>query len=116
VGDTLVAPKAHREEVTGDFSLEEYLRLQTLVYRVGEAIRATVATERLYVMSYGSRQGISHVHWHLVPLPPGVPFERQQSFATNPRNGVLEIPEEDLAEMAGRIRQAMQNPPNEKNT
>jgi diadenosine tetraphosphate (Ap4A) HIT family hydrolase len=35
LGHTLVAP---REQVTGDFTIEEYLALQRLVYRVGEAI------------------------------------------------------------------------------
>jgi len=36
----LVAPRAHREEATGDFALEEYLELQAIVHRIGEAIRA----------------------------------------------------------------------------
>jgi hypothetical protein len=35
LGHTLVAPRAHREKVTGDFSVKEYLDLQRLVYRVG---------------------------------------------------------------------------------
>lgn len=39
VGASLVAPKAHLEQLTGDFPEEEYLALQRLVYRVGEALR-----------------------------------------------------------------------------
>ena len=35
-GYTLVAPKEHREQVTGDFTMEEYLDLQQLLYRVTE--------------------------------------------------------------------------------
>ena len=31
-GYTLVAPKEHREQVTADFSMEEYLELQKLLY------------------------------------------------------------------------------------
>ena len=31
-GYTLVAPKEHREQVTADFALEEYLELQKLLY------------------------------------------------------------------------------------
>src|SRR5918998_5826910 len=38
-GYTLVAPKEHREQVTGDFTIEEYIDLQRLVYRVSEAAR-----------------------------------------------------------------------------
>jgi hypothetical protein len=41
-GYTLVAPKEHREQVTGDFTMEEYIRLQKLIYRVTEAVRQEV--------------------------------------------------------------------------
>ena len=34
LGTTLVAPRAHREQVTADFRIEEYLALQRLVYLV----------------------------------------------------------------------------------
>ncbi len=33
-GWTLVAPRAHRTQVTGDFSIDEYLQLQRIVYLV----------------------------------------------------------------------------------
>jgi hypothetical protein len=55
LGHTLIAPRAHREQVTTDFKIEEYLALQHLVYRVGEAIRQELSTERLYIMSVGSQ-------------------------------------------------------------
>jgi diadenosine tetraphosphate (Ap4A) HIT family hydrolase len=61
-GHTLVAPREHREQVTGDFNRAEYLRLQALVYRVGEAVRQAVPSERVYLLSLGSQQGNSHVH------------------------------------------------------
>jgi diadenosine tetraphosphate (Ap4A) HIT family hydrolase len=69
-GYTLVCPKEHREQATGDFAMEEYLDLQRVVYRVAEAVRAEVGAERMYMMTLGSKQGNSHVHWHVVPLPP----------------------------------------------
>ena len=75
---TLVAPKEHREQVTGDFTMEEYLYLQQLVYGVSEAAREEVGAERMYIYSFGSNQGNSHAHWHVVPLPAGVPYEGQQ--------------------------------------
>jgi HIT domain len=56
-GYALVAPKQHRESVTADFAVDEYLALQEVVYRVGEAVRRTVPTERLYILSLGSREG-----------------------------------------------------------
>jgi diadenosine tetraphosphate (Ap4A) HIT family hydrolase len=80
-GYALVCPKEHREQATGDFSMEEYLGLQRLVYGVAEAVREEVGAERMYVFSLGSNQGNAHVHWHVVPLPPGVPYERQQFAA-----------------------------------
>ncbi len=107
VGYTLVAPRAHREQVTGDFSPAEYLALQSLIYRVSEAVRQVVETERVYLLSLGSQQGNSHVHWHIAPLPPGVPFRQQQLEALKVTDQVLDLPEKAMASMAARIRAAM---------
>ena len=73
LGHTPVAPRAHREQVTGDFRMQEYLDLQRLVYQVGEALRRELPTERLYIMSLGSQSGNRHVHWHLAPSRPESP-------------------------------------------
>jgi len=102
-GYTLVAPKQHREQVTGDFTLEEYLGLQRLVYRITEAVREEVGAERMYIFIFGSNEGNSHVHWHVVPLPPGVPYEQQQGMWTSWSRGVLRIPREEMASLAARI-------------
>jgi diadenosine tetraphosphate (Ap4A) HIT family hydrolase len=105
-GYVLVAPREHREHVVADFDLEEYLALQEVVHRLGNAVGRAVPTERLYVLSLGSRQGNPHVHWHLAPLPPGVPFERQQLAALDSDLG-LDFESDELAELAGRIRAAL---------
>lgn len=102
-GYTLVAPKEHREQVTGDFSVDEYLGLQRVVYRVSEAVRMEVGAERMYVYSLGSNQGIAHAHWHVVPLPPGVSYEEQQSAWASWKQGVLKIPHNEMATLAERI-------------
>ncbi|MGI8516661.1 MAG: HIT family protein [Acidimicrobiia bacterium] len=102
VGHSLVAPQAHLEQVTGDLSEEEYLALQRVVYRVGEALRRLLPTERLYIVSLGSQQGNRHVHWHVAPLPPGIPFEEQQYRALD-RPVYLAIPEEDMKELASKL-------------
>lgn len=106
-GYTLVAPKAHREQVTGDFLADEYLGLQRVIYGVAEALRRVIPTERMYILSLGSQQGNRHVHWHIAPLPPGVPYEEQQMEALKLSRGMLELPDEEMATLAGRIRQAM---------
>jgi diadenosine tetraphosphate (Ap4A) HIT family hydrolase len=106
-GYLLVAPKAHREQVTGDFSLEEYLALQRVIYRVAEALRQEVPTERMYVLSLGSQQGNRHVHWHVAPLPPDVPFEEQQLAALDIEKGVLDIPAEEMAGLAARLHRRL---------
>jgi diadenosine tetraphosphate (Ap4A) HIT family hydrolase len=108
LGYTLVAPKAHREHVTGDFTSDEYLALQAVVHRVGEAVRRAVPTERLYVLSLGSHEGNTHVHWHLVPLPPGIPYEHQQLEALRLKRGVLDLAEAELTALAERIRGELQ--------
>lgn len=103
-GYALVAPRAHREQVISDFTLNEYQILQRYVYLVGEAIKRVVPTERLYILSLGSQQGNRHVHWHLAPLPPGVPFEQQQLEALSIRDGMIAVPHEDMAAMAEQLR------------
>ena len=104
-GYVLVATREHREQVTGDFSTAEYLRLQAVVHRVGEAVRRSVPTERLYILSLGSQQGNRHVHWHIAPLPPDVPFAQQQLAALD-TNLRLELSHHEAEELANLIRRA----------
>jgi diadenosine tetraphosphate (Ap4A) HIT family hydrolase len=105
-GYVLVAPKEHREHVTGDFDREQYLALQSVVHRVGEAVRRVVPTERLYILSLGSQDGNRHVHWHVAPLPPGIPFEQQQLAALG-STVCLDLTEEEMAHLAARLRTAI---------
>jgi len=109
-GYALVAPVAHLEHVTGDFTLDEYLGLQAAVYRVAEAVRRTVPAERLYILSLGSQQGNRHVHWHIAPLPPGVPLERQQLEALRAEDGILDLSDTEMRELARRIRENLDDP------
>jgi len=125
-GYVLVAPVEHREQVTGDFSMDEYQELQQVVYSVSEALRQELPTERVYILSLGSQQGNRHVHWHIAPLPPGVPYDEQQYAALNPfvitsdmtddngkqtltmeNRGYLKIPEDNLRHLAERIGRRM---------
>jgi diadenosine tetraphosphate (Ap4A) HIT family hydrolase len=106
-GYVLVAPVEHREQVTGDFSLEDYLRLQCEVYAVAEAVRRSVPTERVYILSLGSQKGNAHVHWHIAPLPPGVPFKEQQLEALRAEAGILALSEEEMQTLAAQIRQKL---------
>jgi diadenosine tetraphosphate (Ap4A) HIT family hydrolase len=107
-GQILIAPKEHREQVTGDFSFDEYLALQAVVYRVAEALRVEVPAERVYILSLGSQQGNRHVHWHIAPLPPGVPYEEQQLEALRMEKGVLKLSEEEKAALASRLGHRLQ--------
>ncbi|MFL7811157.1 MAG: HIT family protein [Anaerolineae bacterium] len=100
-GWILVAPRAHREQVTGDFTIDEYLALQKRLYGVSEAVRQELGAERIYLLALGSNQGNAHVHWHIIPLPPGVPYREQQLAVF--RQGILRIPEEERGALAARI-------------
>jgi len=108
-GYTLVAPKEHKEQVAGDFTVEEYLGLQRVVHRVAEAVRVEAQAERVYLLSLGSNQGNAHVHWHVVPLPPDAPYAEQQFAAVMLETaGELKIPDEVKAALAARIGQRME--------
>ena len=107
-GYALVCPKAHVEQVTGDLSQADYLRLQALVHSISEALRASLEVERVYILSLGSQQANRHVHWHVAPLPPGVPLEAQQFAALDAeRAGYLAMDDAEMAELAGRIAGAI---------
>lgn len=103
-GYTLVCPRRHVERVVDDLSEADYMRLQHWIYRVGRAIELTVPTERLYVLSLGSQQGNRHVHWHVAPLPPGVPYPEQQLRAVDLGRGILDIAQAEMSRLAGQIR------------
>jgi diadenosine tetraphosphate (Ap4A) HIT family hydrolase len=101
LGYTLVAPKAHREDLFSSFTPSEYLDLQAVVRRVGLAVQEVMDAERMYILSLGSNQGNAHVHFHIVPLPRGVPYEEQQLAIY--RQGVLRFPEADRVALAQQI-------------
>lgn len=104
-GHVLVAPVAHREQVSGDFTLQQYLALQRVVHAVAEAVRLALKPERIYVLSLGSQQANAHVHWHVVPCPPGVPFEEQQlALLDKEKRGILTLEPEEADALVERLR------------
>jgi hypothetical protein len=54
--------------------------------------------------SLGSQQGNAHLHWHVAPLPPGVPYDRQQYYALMTENGVLDVDDSSQGDLARAIR------------
>ena len=109
-GYSLVAPTDHREHVVADFTRDEYEEIQLVIHRLGRALMSVVPTERLYVLSLGSQQGNSHVHWHVVPLPPGVAYEEQQFAALMlERTGYLDTSDEEMRTLAAEVGAAMRS-------
>lgn len=106
-GYLLVAPKKHLVDVTGSFSEDEYLEIQQLIYRASEAVRAELGPERIYILSLGSVEANAHVHWHIAPLPHGVPLENQQYHALMHENGVVEAAEDEENKYAMQIRRRL---------
>lgn len=108
LGHTLVSPKRHIEDIVDDLDPEGYLAIQALVHRVARALKRVVPTERMYVMSLGSAQGNAHIHWHVAPLPPGVPYRRQQYHALMSETaGILDMSKADTRRLGERIRAAL---------
>jgi diadenosine tetraphosphate (Ap4A) HIT family hydrolase len=107
LGHCLVAPKRHVEDWVHELSEEQFTRFQIVVQRIGKAVAAALPTERMYSLSLGSREGNAHLHWHLAPLPPGVPYEEQQFHALMAENGVLDLPPGSHAEVGARIRREL---------
>jgi diadenosine tetraphosphate (Ap4A) HIT family hydrolase len=110
-GYTLVTPKRHVEDWTTELADEEFVSLQRLVLRVARAVRDTVPTERMYSLNLGSQQGNAHVHWHVAPLPPGIPYEKQQFAALMAENGVLPVTDAEQDALARAIGAALTSAP-----
>jgi diadenosine tetraphosphate (Ap4A) HIT family hydrolase len=104
LGYCLVAPTRHVEDWVRELDDAEFLALQQVVRRVARAVAAVVPTERMYCLSLGSQQGNAHLHWHIAPLPPGVPYDRQQYYALMMENGVLDVDDSTQASLAQAIR------------
>jgi len=102
-GYALICPKTHVEDLAEDISSAAYLALQARVHKLARALKQVFDAERIYVLSLGSQQGNSHLHFHVAPLPKGVPYEQQQHHALMAEHGVLGIAEEEMAAMAREI-------------
>ena len=105
-GYALVCPKPHCEDLAEELSRDQYLRLQAKVHRLALAIKRVFDAERIYVLSLGSQQGNRHLHFHVAPLPKGVPYEQQQYQALMAEDGVMQFPEAEMAAMALEIGEA----------
>jgi diadenosine tetraphosphate (Ap4A) HIT family hydrolase len=106
-GYVLVCPRQHVEHVVRDLGLDAYLRLQAVVYLLARAAESVVAPERTYLLSLGSQQGNAHLHWHIAPLPVGVPYRQQQYYALMQENGVIPWSREQEAALAAELRAAL---------
>ena len=103
LGYCIVASKRHVEDWVHDLDDAEFLALQHVVRRVARAVAAVVPTERMYSLSLGSQQGNAHLHWHVAPLPPGVPYDQQQYYALMQENGILDVDDSTQATLAEAI-------------
>lgn len=104
LGHTLVAPKRHVERFEVDLDVDAHLALQRVVHRVARALTEVVPTERMYVLSLGSQQGNAHLHWHVAPLPPGVPYDEQQFHALMLENGTVDVDDAAQEALAAALR------------
>ncbi|MET7334002.1 HIT family protein [Nonomuraea sp. NPDC005650] len=106
-GYLLVSPKRHVEHVVRDLDEDAYLALMRVVRKVALAVEAVVPSERTYLLSLGSQQGNAHLHWHVAPLPPGTPYEKQQYHALMSENGLIPWTRAQAEELAARVRRAL---------
>ncbi|MFC1428529.1 HIT family protein [Streptacidiphilus sp. N1-12] len=107
-GKILVCPRAHLEHVVRDLTGPAYTRMMMVVRRVALGAEDVLGPERTYLMSFGSQQGNSHLHWHVACLPPGVPYLEQQFEALRFENGVLTPTPAETTELANRLRAAIE--------
>jgi len=105
-GYSLVFPRQHVEQI---FLLdtETYLRLQAIVHKTVKAVQLATGAERVYTACLGSQLLSPHIHYHVVPIFPGLPLEDQQWNALDKSRGVLKYSEQTFSEVATKIMYAM---------
>jgi diadenosine tetraphosphate (Ap4A) HIT family hydrolase len=106
-GYAIVVPRRHVEDVVRDLTAEEYLALQAVVHTVARAVSEVTRAERIYLLSLGSMQGNAHVHWHVAPLPPGVPYEQQQFHALMFEHGIVTQTADEVSRLGRQMRAAL---------
>lgn len=98
-GHTLVVPKLEEPEADYIFDLDDETLAQMMVFAKNVAIGIKAATncKRVGIAVLGME--VNHVHVHLVPLD----SENDMNF----RNEKLQLPAEEMAEIANSIAQAI---------
>jgi len=75
------------------------------VHAIAEAVRQALQPERVYILSLGSQQANAHVHWHIVPCPPGLALEEQQLALLDARTrGILELAHDEAEELVSTLQ------------
>ena len=98
-GHTLVVPKLPEPEADYIFNLEDNVLADLMVFakKVAVGIKQATGCKRVGVAVLGME--VNHVHIHLVPLD----SENDLNF----RNEKLQLPAEEMAEIANSIAQAI---------
>lgn len=98
-GHTLVVPKLTEPEADYIFDLEDNVLADLMVFakKVAVGIKQATGCKRVGVAVLGME--VNHVHIHLVPLD----SENDLNF----RNEKLQLPAEEMAEIANSIAQAI---------
>jgi len=98
-GHTLVIPKLPEPEADYIFDLEDEVLADLMVFakKVAVGIKQATGCKRVGVAVLGME--VNHVHIHLVPLD----SENDLNF----RNAKLQLPAEEMAEIANSIAQAI---------
>ena len=94
-GHTLVIPRKLEEDYIFNLDDDTLAGLTLFAKKVAKAIKADIPCQRVGVAVLGME--VPHVHIHLVPL------EKENDL--NFRNEKLQVPAEEMAEIAKRIRE-----------
>lgn len=94
-GHTLVIPRKLEEDYIFNLDDDTLAGLTLFAKKVAKAIKSAIPCQRVGVAVLGME--VPHVHIHLVPL------EKENDL--NFRNEKLQVPAEEMAEIAKRIRE-----------
>lgn len=101
-GRTVVWLKEHFDDPV-DVPKELRTSLMNEVMCVAEAIRRTLRPDRLNYTCFGN--AVPHVHWHIIPRRKDDPDWGKAPWRENERT---DVPEDEIADLAARIRKELE--------
>lgn len=110
-GWLVLVPRRHVASIA-DLTDDEAASLGTWQVRLSRALRSVTGCSKTYVAQFAEKEGFAHVHFHVVPRMPDLPYDRRgpRIFAYLDAPEDQRINEQQQDEFAAALRAQLDHP------